>query len=99
MVDILSLKKNLDSKDMYRMIADMPHHLDEGMQIGGDVDLGHLEMETFQSVVVAGMGGSAIAGDLIKSYLLNSMEIPFIVCRHYKLPAFVNKKTLVICSS
>jgi glucose/mannose-6-phosphate isomerase len=99
MLDILNLKNSLDSHDMYRMIADMPRHLDEGMIIGQDVDLKNLEIETFHSIVVSGMGGSAIAGDLIKVYLMDAAEIPFIVCRHYKLPAFVNKKTLVVCSS
>lgn len=99
MLDILELKNALDSHDMYRMIVDMPLHLEEGMIIGQNVVLKNLEIETFQSIVVSGMGGSAIAGDLIKSYLIDAMEIPFMVCRHYKLPAFVNKKTLVICSS
>ena len=99
MADIQDLRKNLDSHDMYRMIADMPNNLEDGVKIGQDVDLKHLEMETFQSIVIAGMGGSAIAGDLIKSYLWDVTEVPIIVCRHYKLPAFVNKKTLVICSS
>jgi glucose/mannose-6-phosphate isomerase len=45
------------------------------------------------------MGGSAIAGDLIKSLLISKFQIPFLVQRHYKLPGFVNKNSLVICSS
>jgi glucose/mannose-6-phosphate isomerase len=58
-----------------------------------------LETETFGSAVLAGMGGSAIAGDLLKSLFIADIEIPFVVQRHYRMPKFVNKKTLVICSS
>ena len=99
MDDILKLKSQLDSKNMYGMIEAMPDHLDEGMAIGQSVDLQGLERETFQSIVVAGMGGSAIAGDITRSYLLEQLDIPLWVCRNYRLPEFVNKRTLVICSS
>jgi glucose/mannose-6-phosphate isomerase len=99
MVDIQQLKKTLDSKDMYGMIAAMPDHLEDGMAIGQAIDLKGLEQETFQSMVVAGMGGSAIAGDIARSYLLDQMDIPFSVCRHYEAPEFVNRRTLMICSS
>jgi glucose/mannose-6-phosphate isomerase len=84
---------------MFGMIAAMPDHLEEGMAAGRAVDLRGIEEETFQSVVVAGMGGSAIAGDIVKSYLLGRLDVPLWICRHYVLPEFVNRRTLVICSS
>src|SRR5512141_3221247 len=99
MVDLTDLKKKLDTHDMYGMIDAMPAHLAEGMSLAEDVMLGHLEMEAFQNIVLAGMGGSAIAGDLVRSHLQAVMELPFIISRNYCPPAFVNKKTLVICSS
>src|SRR4030043_2009045 len=50
-------------------------------------------------VVVLGMGGSAIGGDLVHS-LLSSRSRPIIlVNRDYALPGFVDEKTLVIASS
>jgi glucose/mannose-6-phosphate isomerase len=58
-----------------------------------------MESETFDSVVLSGMGGSAIAGDIIRSYLSDEIKIPFLVQRHYCLPEFVGKNTMVICSS
>jgi len=51
------------------------------------------------SVVVAGMGGSALAAILAKSWLDAELNIPFEVVRSYSLPGFVNAQTLVICSS
>lgn len=51
------------------------------------------------SIVVTGMGGSALAGLLAKAWLKNDISIPFEVIRSYDLPAYVNSSTLVIASS
>jgi glucose/mannose-6-phosphate isomerase len=45
------------------------------------------------------MGGSALSGEFIKSWLGDRLEIPLIVTRGYDLPNFVGKDTLVIASS
>jgi glucose/mannose-6-phosphate isomerase len=45
------------------------------------------------------MGGSAIGGDLCRVLILDEMPVPVIVIRNYRLPAWVNANTLVICSS
>jgi glucose/mannose-6-phosphate isomerase len=50
-------------------------------------------------VVILGMGGSAIGGDLVKSLVMSEAKIPVIVHRDYGLPAFVDEKTLLIASS
>ncbi|HBC46360.1 MAG TPA: bifunctional phosphoglucose/phosphomannose isomerase [candidate division Zixibacteria bacterium] len=99
MADILALKETFDKGDMYGLIKAMPQNLEEGIKLGRDANLMRLEQETFHSVVVAGMGGSAIAGDIARSYLYRQIQIPFVVCRYYRLPAFVNRKSLVICCS
>jgi glucose/mannose-6-phosphate isomerase len=48
-------------------------------------------------VVVAGMGGSAIAGDVIKEWL--NPPFPFEVCRSYHMPRWVSRDTLVVLIS
>lgn len=50
-------------------------------------------------VVVAGMGGSALAALLVKSWLKAELAVPFEVVRTYDLPGYVNAETLVIASS
>lgn len=50
-------------------------------------------------VVVAGMGGSALAAGIVKSWLGGRMEVPFEVVRSYDLPGYVDSSTLVIASS
>ena len=99
MDDIIELKKRHDTYNMFEMIASIPDQLEEGLSIAENANLTGLESETFNTVVLAGMGGSAIAGDLLKSLMISDIQIPFMVQRNYRLPRFVNKKTLVICSS
>ncbi len=51
------------------------------------------------SVVVTGMGGSAIAGDLAASFFNRRWDVPIHVVRGYDLPAWVGAGSLVIgCS-
>jgi glucose/mannose-6-phosphate isomerase len=51
------------------------------------------------SVIVTGMGGSALAALVAKYWLKGDMHVPFDVIREYDLPAYVNEHTLVIASS
>ena len=50
-------------------------------------------------VVVAGMGGSALAADAAKVLLRDTLPIPLEVVKDYALPAYAAKHTLVIASS
>jgi len=54
---------------------------------------------TITSVVVAGMGGSALAALVAKVLLNRELPISFEVVRTYDLPEYVNEHTLVIASS
>jgi glucose/mannose-6-phosphate isomerase len=50
-------------------------------------------------VVIVGMGGSAIGGDIARRLALTESKVPVFVHRDYGLPAFVDGSTLVIASS
>ncbi len=51
------------------------------------------------SVVITGMGGSALAGLVVRVLLQNELSIPLEIIREYTLPSYVNEHTLVIASS
>lgn len=51
------------------------------------------------SVVVTGMGGSALAALIIKVLLQEKLTVPFDIIRGYDLPGYVGENTLVIASS
>ena len=52
-----------------------------------------------RNIIVAGMGGSALAADLAKSLLKEALTIPFDVIKDYNLPHYAGRDTLVIASS
>jgi glucose/mannose-6-phosphate isomerase len=51
------------------------------------------------NVIVYGMGGSAIAGDVIRAATMDLLRVPLIVCRDYHLPRFIDSSSLVFASS
>ena len=51
------------------------------------------------NVIVAGMGGSGIGGDLLKDWARNQTAVPIEVSREYELPAYAGKRTLVLITS
>jgi glucose/mannose-6-phosphate isomerase len=57
------------------------------------------EYTKISNVVIAGMGGSAIGGDIARRLALAESNLPVWVHRDYGLPAFVDENTLVIASS
>ncbi|MFC1804181.1 SIS domain-containing protein, partial [Thermoproteota archaeon] len=58
-----------------------------------------LDGKNYSSILVAGMGGSAVGGLLLRDWLFDTLKIPIIVSRGYHLPAWANKKTLVYAVS
>jgi len=54
---------------------------------------------SIDKVVILGMGGSAIGGDLVSSLALSEAKLPILIRSDYNLPAFIDAKTLVIASS
>lgn len=52
-----------------------------------------------KNIIIIGMGGSAIGGEILKDWLRDELPIPMEVCRDYTLPAYVNKDSLVIANS
>jgi glucose/mannose-6-phosphate isomerase len=57
------------------------------------------EYTKVSNVVIVGMGGSAIGGDMVRRLALAESKVPVWVHRDYGLPAFVDATSLVIASS
>lgn len=52
-----------------------------------------------RNITVAGMGGSAIGGDLAAALLADELKIPMSVHRDYGAPGYIGRDSLVIASS
>ena len=50
-------------------------------------------------LVVMGMGGSGIAGDIVKAIVSPRIPIPVVVSKGYECPNFVGRRTLVMVVS
>ncbi len=90
--------QRLDPKGMYAWIKDFPEQAKLAVSIGKAAKV-PFKANRFTSIVLTGLGGSAIGGDLLRSYLADDLRVPFIVNRGYAMPTFVSPKTLVIVSS
>lgn len=72
-----------------------PQMIEEALSFGRDLK----KIKKPGAVFIAGMGGSAISGDVAASYLRDQSTIPITVIRDYLLPASAKKGDLVICIS
>ncbi len=84
---------------MYSAIAEFPQHLHEGLKLADAVDWSKTQPTTPAGVAICGMGGSAIAGDLARSYWEHESPMPVTVVRHYTPPAYINNLWYILASS
>ena len=88
----------IDKDDMYQSIWDFPENIIDAIELSENITLKN-EYRDVNNIIIAGMGGSAIGGDVVYSLIKNEIKIPFVVNRGYDLPAWANSSTLIICSS
>jgi glucose/mannose-6-phosphate isomerase len=88
----------IDRADMLGRVMSMPQHFREAQQRSQAAQI-ELKVDQIRNVVIAGMGGSAIGGELAKGLTYNQLPVTLSVCRSYNLPKFVDRHSLVIISS
>ena len=88
-----------DSTDMYSVLCDYPEQIRSGIDIGNTVNLSAIDTGAIRNLLVCGMGGSAIGGDILRVYAAGDGRVPVLVNRDYTIPAWVNNHTLVIIMS
>jgi glucose/mannose-6-phosphate isomerase len=99
-LDDLDHFKRLDTQDMIGRINDLPDQLARAWALGLEMPLPKLAAARPSSVVIAGLGGSAIGGDLLAAWCEARIQVPVIIHRDYGLPAFArDEAALVIASS
>ncbi|MFA5384690.1 MAG: bifunctional phosphoglucose/phosphomannose isomerase [Eubacteriales bacterium] len=87
----------IDTQDMLAALWNLPEQCSEAWEIGNYVDL-PAEVKV-NKIVITGLGGSAIGGDLLRVFSANRLSVPVFVNRHYSLPLFVDQQTLVFAVS
>jgi glucose/mannose-6-phosphate isomerase len=87
----------IDKENMLDGLARFPEQIKEALRIAETIE--RVSFLKIDNVVVAGMGASAISGDIMASLFRSTLDVPFVVNKEYDLPKWVNKDTLVICIS
>ncbi len=90
--------KMFDKENMFESIWSFSENIKDALKIGDSIELKN-KYDNIQNIVIAGMGGSAIGGDVVSVLESSNINIPYAVCRDYSIPKWVNKNSLVICSS
>ena len=80
----------VDRHDILRLVRAFGEQLCHGVRLGEEVPLHDWDID---QVIFCGMGGSAIAGDLLRSYWGAELPVPLIVNRNYGFPVFARSTT------
>lgn len=97
MVNDIERITQVDKANMLDGLARFPEQIKESLAIAEATE--RFNFLKIDNVIIAGMGASAISGDIMTSLLRDKLDVPLLVNREYDLPKWVNKDTLVICIS
>ncbi len=92
---------NADRSNMYNVLLTFPEQVRHAISIGEEAPF-FAKKPTSDNYVILGLGGSAIGGDLARSYCAATKgadHLNISVSRTYGLPGSVNDRTNVIASS
>ena len=97
-LDDLDLFKRIDTRNMLAQIDGLPDQLQSAWELGQNQTLP--AFANIQNIVIAAMGDSALAAELVAASVSSSIRLPVTLHRGYGLPAFASgQQTLVVCIS
>jgi glucose/mannose-6-phosphate isomerase len=85
-----------DPAGMLSTVGELGSHCRIGHATGRGAGVGRFEV---RAVVFCGMGGSGVAGDVLRALYADRFGVPIVVVRGAELPAFCGPETFVIASS
>ncbi|HLM65695.1 MAG TPA: bifunctional phosphoglucose/phosphomannose isomerase [Acidimicrobiales bacterium] len=94
----VSADGRVDSLDMLGLTKAFPEQVETAAGVAAGID-GLPAHEDVDSVLIMGMGGSGIAGDLVAAVSAPFSSVPIVVAKGYAPPNFVSPGTLVFAVS
>jgi glucose/mannose-6-phosphate isomerase len=88
----------LDTLGMFGLAEGLPEQVETAVRNSRHLE-GLPEASEIEQVVVLGMGGSGMAGDVLTAVAAPLMPVPVVVVKSYECPAFVGDGTLVFAIS
>jgi glucose/mannose-6-phosphate isomerase len=88
----------VDTDGMFGYAAGFPEQVEQAFAEASSLS-GLPNREDIENVVVIGMGGSGIAGDVLQAVCSPLLPVPVTVVKQYECPHFVNDSSLVFAVS
>ncbi len=89
-----------DTLDFLDAVAGLPEQLAHAHEVAGAVHADAFPRgDTIRNLVVLGMGGSGISGDVVAAAFNDELPVPITVLKQIRTPAFVGPETLAIAIS
>src|SRR5512136_74189 len=88
--------RRIDRSNMLSFCVEAPRHYKRAAELAHGATV---SFKKPKAIIVAGMGGSAISGELFKDWACNRIDAPIEICREYSLPRYAGNDTLVFISS
>jgi glucose/mannose-6-phosphate isomerase len=92
------LSGSFDSLGIFEATVSLPEQVADSIDAGRQLD-GLPDHENVEQVVVIGMGGSGLAGDVLVAVAGPFLPVPVTVVKSYELPDFVGRESLVFAVS
>jgi len=97
-LDNLETIKDMDKSNMRGLLSSLPRQYRDACNLAEKFNLSG-SFRQVKNIVISGMGGSAIGGDLIRSLFSEECPVPIVVNRNYSVPKFLDADTLFIAVS
>jgi glucose/mannose-6-phosphate isomerase len=89
-----------DTLGFLEAVHGLPEQLGHARDVAEQIDLGRLpSTDQFDNIVVSGMGGSGISGDVLAAVANATLPVPVTVLKQYRVPRFVGPRTLAFAVS
>jgi len=98
-LDDLEKIKGIDKSNMRGLLFEFPFQCQEAVKLGENLVVSQKLFQNNDKLIICGLGGSAIGGDILKTLLHHQIKVPIFVNRNYHLPRLADEKTLIFIVS
>lgn len=86
-----------DPANQFKVLTDSYQQIEYAW--GNEFDLSSINQSKIKNIILTGLGGSAIGGELIQNFFRTELKYPYTINRNYELPVYANEETFVLASS
>jgi glucose/mannose-6-phosphate isomerase len=97
MLDDVDAIQRIDKSNLLDIHAQFPEQIQEALKITECVELS--DLMKIDNVIISGMGGSGVTGDIIANLFRDRLDVPIVINREYTIPKWANKDTLTMVIS